>query len=100
MDLSSDGLVFGTHRACSTLCATICTKTGELSRFSIAYKGKSSSNKLLSLPDVFNHNSALAAWCLIPVQCMTSKSGLESHRRHRANPSVQSVRLRTHLKAL
>lgn len=97
--LLSDGLVFGTLRARSPSCATVRTDMGGLSRLSIAYDGKLFFSWIPSLLDVFSHDSALDACCLMPARCTTPKSNLESLGCHHESPLVESVRLRIHLRA-
>lgn len=99
LGLPSNSLVFGSLCAPSSLCAKVRPETGVLSRFSTAYNCKSSSSRLLSLPDVFNHNIVSAAWCFMPAQCTTSKSNLKSFRRNRASCLMKFGRLRIYLRA-
>lgn len=96
---SSDGLLFGTLCARLPLCAMVCTGSSGLSEWSNAYRDKSSSSALSSLPDVSNCDSESAAWCFTSPRCTRSKLNPESLKRHQASRSMESVRLRIHLRA-
>lgn len=56
-----------------------------------------SSNGLVSLPFVANHNNSSVVCCLLPGQCANLKSNSDNRRNHCAKLPVKSANMRIHL---